>query len=384
MKNKILLYDDATVFGGHERMTVLLIEQLIRQDRYDITFLVSHRNEELKKEVIKLGAAINYQETHYSSGRGQWFRTYLSIRALGRLRRQIKSVQPNLLLIVQGGIALSSLGLLAGRLAGVRTVSYIPMTHSESVFASSPFRAALRQWLVQPFYRLPHCLITISQRMSFYAATRRNGSIRVVENGIELEELKPESRSALRMALGLNESDRTLLMLGRIEFWQKRHDLTLNAIAIAKSRGVILHLIVVGGGPDEQVLRRQVKDLALEDVVHWRPWQSNVMEFYAASDVLVLPSRYEGVPLVMLEAMYAGRKIIASNVDGMADVLPPSWLFSSGDAAAFADLLCQPESPADEEFVRQHRELIHRSYTIEAFGRRFMRALDDELALSTA
>jgi glycosyltransferase involved in cell wall biosynthesis len=365
-------------------MVVLLLEQLIRHGRYHITFMVSHLNQELTNEVLRMAPAVESLSTSYSSGRGQWLRTYLSLRALFQLCRQIRSLRPELVVVVQGGIALSSLGLLAARLAGVRTISYIPMTHSESLFASSAFRAGLRQWLVQPFYRLPHCLITISQRMANYAALRRAGRIRVIENGIELPDLEQERRHELRSELGLQESDRLLLMIGRIELWQKRHDLTLQAIAIARSRGVKLHLLVVGGGEDERSLRQQVKQHALGDVVHWRAWQPDVMAFYAASDVLVLPSRYEGVPLVMLEAMYAGRKVIASDVDGMADILPSSWMFPSGDAEAFADLLCLPENASDADTIQRHRELIASEYTTEAFGRRFLQVIDEELVLAHA
>ena len=50
----------------------------------------------------------------------------------------------------------------------------------------------------------------------------------------------------------------------------------------------------------------------------------------------MIPSRYEGFPLVMLEAMYFRLPVIASAVDGMADLLPPHWLFPSGDVSALA------------------------------------------------
>lgn len=100
--------------------------------------------------------------------------------------------------------------------------------------------------------------------------------------------------------------------------------------------------------------------------------------FYAACDVLLLPSRYEGVPLVMLEAMSVGRRIIAARVDGMADMLPPEWTFPSGDVESLADLLCAPEKPSDADHLNRHRDLISTQYTIEAFGRRFTRIIDEE------
>ena len=256
------------------------------------------------------------------------------------------------------------------------------MTHDESLFAPTPLRARLRQWLVQPFYTLPDCLTTISPRMAGYAQRRRSGPVRVVENGIALPRLATHCRDAVRSALGLTDADRLLLMIGRIEFWQKRHDLAMQAVSIAQSRGSRTHMLVVGSGPDEPALRAQVQALGLTHAVHWRDWQTDVTSFYAACDALVLPSHYEGVPLVMLEAMYAGRKILAADVDGMADMLPQDWTFPSGDANALADLLVAPEHANDAGHVQRHHALIASQYTVDAFGQRFACVIDEEIALA--
>jgi glycosyltransferase involved in cell wall biosynthesis len=384
MTKQILFYNDAPNFGGHEMMTLRLLEQMARHGDYEITIVAADKNSDFCQHLGGLAPSVELLPTSYSSSRGQWLRTYLSIRPLLQLRSVIKLVRPDLLIVIQGGIALSSLGIFAGRLAGVRTLTYIPMTHDESIFSPSPIRARLRQFFVRPFYSLPHCLVTISRRMAGYAEKYRRGGVRVVPNGIALPDLLPESRLALRSALGLQDGDRLLLMIGRIEFWQKRHDLAIQALAIARSRDVRLHLLVVGSGEDEQALRELVRDQALDDVVHWRAWQTDVTAFYAACDVLVLPSRYEGVPLVMLEAMYAGKKVVAANVDGMADMLPSAWTFPSGDAGALADLLCAPDGIADTEFLWRHGELIANEYSLESFGQQFLRIIDEEAVLSNA
>lgn len=379
----LVFYDDAPTFGGHELMVLKLVQHLARQEKYRLVFIASTLNTELCRRLGEVVPPIELRSTPYSSGRGQWIRTYLSIKALLRLRRLIGLARPALLIVVQGGIALSSLGVLAGRLAGVRTVSYLPMTHDESLFAATPLRARLRQWLVRPFYRLPHCLITISPRMAKYAAGRRpRGSVRVVENGIDLPHVAAQSRSSVRSALGMPDGTPLLLMIGRIEFGQKRHDLAVRALAIARSRGQRAHLLVVGSGPDEQALHALVRDLGLTDVVHWRGWQADVTPFYAACDLLLLPSRYEGVPLVMLEAMYAGRKILAADVDGMADLLPLAWTFPSGNAGALADLLVAAEHSDDADQLKHHHELIARQYTVEAFERRFEHVIAEEVELA--
>jgi glycosyltransferase involved in cell wall biosynthesis len=384
LQPRICFYDDAATFGGHELMTLRLVERLAGEARYDITFIASRSNTELCSRLAAVVPRIKVMPTPYTSSRGQWLRTYLSVVPLLHLRRWVKSVSPALLIVVQGGIALSSLGLLAGRLAGVRTVSYLPMAHDESMFAPTPLRAWLRQWLVLPFYRLPECVVTISARMAACAQRRRPGAVRVVENGVSLPGIDASVRDAERAALGLKDADRLLLMVGRIEFWQKRHDLAVQALAQARSRGARLHLLVVGSGPDEAALRDQVQALGLSHVVHWRAWQSDVRPFYAACDALLLPSRYEGVPLVMLEAMCAGRRILAADVDGMVDMLPAAWTFPSGDIHSLVDLLCAPGGAADAEHLHRHRGLMAERFTLAAFGNRFLQVIDEQLALAAA
>jgi glycosyltransferase involved in cell wall biosynthesis len=64
------------------------------------------------------------------------------------------------------------------------------------------------------------------------------------------------------------------------------------------------------------------------------PWREDMTPVYSAIDVLALPSRFEGVPLVMLEALACGVPVVASDRDGMADWLPPELRFDPGREAA--------------------------------------------------
>jgi glycosyltransferase involved in cell wall biosynthesis len=381
---RIMFYDDAPNFGGHEFMTLQLVGHLAQAEKFDVVFVVATTNEELRKQLAKVIPPISVELTPYASGRAQWLRTYLSMLSMLQLLRRIRRVGPDLLIVVQGGAVLSSLGIIAGRLAGVRTISYLPMTHDEGQFSRNILWARLRQWCVRPFYGLPHCLITISARMAQYASRRRRGPVRVIENGIPLPSVNEEDRQQVRADLGLSDDDQLLLMVGRIEFWQKRHDLAVRALVLARSRGAPLHLLVVGSGPDEGSLKELVTAHGVAAFVHFRPWQAVVSPFYMACDRLLLPSRFEGVPLVMLEAMYVGRKVLASDVDGMADMLPPSWRFPSGDAEALSDLLCRPDGAEDATHIRTHQKLISSRHTMNAFKTRFGCILQDEIEKSLA
>jgi len=92
------------------------------------------------------------------------------------------------------------------------------------------------------------------------------------------------------------------------------------------------HLVLLGHGPDEEILRVQAKSLGLSHRVHFRGFVRNVYPWMANADVFVLPSREEGLPLVLIEAMTAGAPTIATDCksgpreileDGRSGVLVP-------------------------------------------------------------
>lgn len=80
-------------------------------------------------------------------------------------------------------------------------------------------------------------------------------------------------------------------------------------------------LLLVGKGPQRNRLERLSARLGISDRVHFAGWQANVPEILAASRLLVLPSRWEGMPNVILQAMATGLPVLATNVEGVAELL---------------------------------------------------------------
>ena len=105
------------------------------------------------------------------------------------------------------------------------------------------------------------------------------------------------------------------------------------------------------------------------------PWADDLSAVYAAIDVLLIPSRFEGVPLVMLEAMHLRCPVIASAVDGMADTLPEHWLFPSGDAYALAARMVQVATSSEPELLDAHQALVQKEFSMPAFQQAFMAAI---------
>lgn len=103
------------------------------------------------------------------------------------------------------------------------------------------------------------------------------------------------------------------------------------------------HLLVVGSGSQQPALERRIAELGLASRVHLLGWRSDVAELLRASDLLVLPSLWEGMPNVVLEAMSAALAVLAFDVEGVAEALGPAAdrqvVRPVGDFQQFADQL---------------------------------------------
>jgi len=120
-----------------------------------------------------------------------------------------------------------------------------------------------------------------------------------------------------------------LLCVGRVEFRQKAQDRLAILVEELNAGGLSWQLHFVGEGPDMPALK------ALCDRLAWcrfSEWVDGAVELYSAeSSCLVIPSRYEGLPLVALEAARCELPIVATHEAGLNSVLPPTQLFSLDD-----------------------------------------------------
>ena len=103
-------------------------------------------------------------------------------------------------------------------------------------------------------------------------------------------------------------------------------------------------LILVGNGPETKKLKNIAKKLGVNNHIIWINYAENVLDILKISNVFVLPSKYEGFGLVLLEAMYAKKPIIACKVSAIPEVIKDSWngfLIKHGDVKDFVFKLSQ-------------------------------------------
>ncbi|MEU3738868.1 glycosyltransferase [Streptomyces sp. NPDC032198] len=159
----------------------------------------------------------------------------------------------------------------------------------------------------------------------------------VIPNGVDVGRFRPVAAQAARTALGLSRQELLVVCVGRL-CRQKGQDVLLRAWAEVAERMPLARLVLVGDGPDAAGLRERAPASVrfAGDVRDATPW-------YQAADLVVLPSRWEGMALVPLEAMACARPVVVTDVDGARESLPPALaphgLVPAEDPAALARAL---------------------------------------------
>jgi predicted dehydrogenase/glycosyltransferase involved in cell wall biosynthesis/NADPH:quinone reductase-like Zn-dependent oxidoreductase len=165
-------------------------------------------------------------------------------------------------------------------------------------------------------------------------------------------------RDATRAALGIDPASPLILHVGRFAP-QKDHATLVAAFAELRDTRPDAQLALVGTGDSEPDIREQVA-ARHRDGVHFLGLRDDVADLMQAADVLALPSRFEGLPLVLLEAMEAGLPVVATRIGGVTEALGPDhpWLVPQGSVT---DLTRALDDALTDAALRQ--EVIARQAT---------------------
>jgi glycosyltransferase involved in cell wall biosynthesis len=131
----------------------------------------------------------------------------------------------------------------------------------------------------------------------------------------------------------------TLIIIGMLAHLYKAHDILISAVGACVKEGLDLHLVIVGDGKFRIQLETQAASVGLEDRVHFTgilPAGEAVIQQLDNADIFVLPSRQEGLPRAMIEAMARGLPCIGSTVGGIPELLPEEDMIPPNDVAALA------------------------------------------------
>lgn len=199
----------------------------------------------------------------------------------------------------------------------------------------------------------------------FYALGR--GTVRSIPNcvpDIEDEPTPPPVRSDGQMVVG---------SVGRLDL-MKAHDVLLRAIAQVDG----VRVVILGEGSQREALEKLATELGVSDRLELRGWVDNPRDYLPEFDVIAMPSRSEGFPLAIVEAMLAARPVVASHVGSIAEAVvdgETGFLIEKDDVAGLASALRSLRNDPELRIRLGHngREVAVSRFTVEYMAKSYQR-----------
>jgi glycosyltransferase involved in cell wall biosynthesis len=216
---------------------------------------------------------------------------------------------------------MSGLAVLVGRILGRPTLLRVATENDVREFAEG------RHWK----YRLFFWLLRGAAGVIAPSAAIRDELLRAgfprerivcFANAVDVNRFRPITpfeKAEAKSALGLSKDTAVIGTVARL-VQRKGIDVLLRAFGIVRHSHRV-HLIVVGDGPLGEELRALAHELRIEDSISWLGFQADPVKWLEAMDVFAFPSRLEGVPNAVLEAMAVGLPIVATTIGGVVDIL---------------------------------------------------------------
>jgi glycosyltransferase involved in cell wall biosynthesis len=343
--------------GGAERVAVHLLNQC-DPDRFDVRMALLRRAgpfladaDESRIDSSPIGADWLVFEGHNSG----FYRPdrLLAATTLApiNLARMIRARRPHVVMSFLKGMSLMTWAVLgtmgAGRPAWIAREGNNTDAVIDDELANPAARALIRQ-VTRRAYRRADCFLANSHEMARGLEARLkldHRRVRVIHNPIDLDEV----RRLAQAPLPIEQSRPFIVSVGRLER-QKGHDLLLKAYAMSGLSDT-LDLVIVGRGTREADLKRQAAELGLGERVKFVDFTDNPWAFVSRARLFVLPSRWEGFPTALVEALACGAPALATACDfGPAEIVEQGvsgWIVPPEQPEAFgramADLVARPE-----------------------------------------
>ena len=333
--------------------------------RYQVS-LVSLRKKDLSEETLEsFGVDITYLH-----------KSRFDPATLPALLKVIDRKQIDILHL--HGYGATTFGRLAGALRRLPTI-----VHEHANLTDTPWFQKIADGVLEPYTDIA---LAVSQSTADFVINARRippRKVKVVYLGVPLEEFSRERTDeeigAARAELGIAPGDFAIGTVTRL------HESKGNSYLVEAARRVLderpfARFFIVGEGPLREPLEQQARALQLGDRCVFAGFARDVARVVSAFDISVFPSLWEGTPLTVFEALAMGKAIVATDADGLVDVLTPeedAIIVPRRDAGALAaGLIRAIDEPETRLRIRAAAFRTGKQYDIAAFVRKMEQLYD--------
>ena len=333
--------------------------------RYNVA-LVSLRKKDLSEETLEsMGIDISY--LHKSK---------FDPATLTALTKVIDRHQTDILHL--HGYGATTFGRLAGRMRGLPTI-----LHEHANLTDTPWFQKVADRMLAPATDIAIAVSKSTAEFVIKARQMPPERVKVVYLGVPLEEFSRtrtlEETAAARHELGVAPNEFLVGSVTRLHD-SKGNSYLVDAAQKVLSQRPLTRFVVFGEGPLRPELEAQARALGLGDRFAFSGFARDVARVVSAFDVSVFPSLWEGTPLTVFEALAMGKPIVATDADGLVDVLTherDAVIVPKRDAGALAaGLVRLIDSPEDRARLSVYARVTGRQYDIAVFVRKMERLYD--------
>lgn len=375
-KTSVLQLISSLEVGGAEKLLIDLLEAS-RQNpdvHYVVVVMNRHVNPDMRKALEKQGFPVYYLDRPEG---------HLHPKYLFELGKIIRRHDARVVHAHNRG------SLLWGVLCKLVTpgLKLVYTVHDTNLIARMSKRV---RFLIR---RVVDCNIAISRAVEAECLEANVTNVQQIYNGIDTEAFEIPRREKLAerlQARPFEEDPLRLIQVARLDYSKKGQDILLRAVKLCRDNGLNVHCTLMGGvydynRPSFERLQELVHGLDLKDRISFIVNRTDVKDQLAKAEVSVLASRYEGLGLVVLEAMAAGLPVIASRIDGPRELVQDGkdgLLFESEDAQdLYRQIRCLYENPTYADQLADSAKLHARRYDIRRMAGQYGQLYQDLLAL---
>ena len=373
----VLLAESGRAMGGTERVVWELATRLPRE-RYDVTVWLPEVPGMDEFAAALAARDVRVERVPEVDSRWDWkgmFRTWRGLRRLSPSLLHLHHVWP------ASDRYLVSLAEAAGVPHLVLTEHIVGQPHSAGQ------RLLKRRELKRADAVTAVCGSVVDSLVRDYGVPRER--VRVVPNGADLPDEAAEHPASrrVRATLGASAMKPLWVCAARLEE-QKGHDVLLEALAGVRRRGLDFVVAFAGDGSRRATLERRAAELSLADHVRFLGMVEEIGPLLAAADAVLMPSRWEGLPLTLLEALARARPVVASAVGGIPEVVEDrvsGRLVPPGDVGALEEALewLHRRSDLATALGREGAARVRERYTWDRTVASFEEVYDEVLGLAS-
>ncbi len=370
MKKICFVVDSIFSIGGVQRVTAVIAKELAKD--YDVSIVTFDKPEQMDTALYQLNEVnINYRFFAYPQvGRLKTYLykaysgLYLKLQPKAKWCSDLyahssypKELRHALLAELRQGDYDVIIGVhapLAARLATLKkdlpNTKLIGWLHNsfEALFGEDShyyIGAKRRRHYIYQYRKLDNLVVLCQDDANRFNEYDKHFMPTVIYNPLTLKQEMPSAGTSKR-----------ILTIGRFTPMHKGIDLLIEAFHLFAQQNKEWHLDIVGEGKEEEAFRKQIAKYQLEDRITIHPFTNHIQEYYSGAQIYVLSSRWEGMPLVLVEAMSHGLPIISSDLPVSQEIMGDFGMyFKNGD---IEDLAQRMEEATHIDWQAKSKEAI--------------------------